>query len=363
MCRDRYNAFRQSLIIDPGEQQRQHGGAHGTAASGGGPARSLSVSFRVPDSDDELDAAAASDDEATSGFRGPQGRSAASAASGSGGRRRPPDPVHAVHLARARQLRRQVHASSASSTQQLQQELLQIESELMQELQRVAEASQDKQVGASRRALAIRPMRMKAKNTPVAHQCDGNTCFVHGRLFEIACLNKEHLSCSQWDLKIRFTVYGTKPAERRGAYHSPRSPRSPLHPSPRANGPNGPPTCAQALWRQQHEDQLARLAAAKQRREEQLGLAGDSAEGRRLIEDARRQREQQKAEEAAARAAAERKRREEEEQLRRQQEAEARRKAEQVGPRFEGGGWGSVGRGFAGCCWTSLLAQRLGCGL
>ncbi len=137
---------------DPADHHRQQqrvsfGGSAGAARAGSQqPARSGSASFRVPDSDgdDDSDGGADSDSGATSGLRGPAARPAAAASSG--GRRRPADPVHAVHLARTRQLKQQVEARFNSSTQQLQQELLQIEVELVQQLERVALEAEDKQV-------------------------------------------------------------------------------------------------------------------------------------------------------------------------------------------------------------------------
>ena len=140
---------------DPGEHHRQRQrqrAASGTPASAGtaggatpasGPQRSRSVSFRVPDSDDGGSDGSDDGGAVTSGFRGPAHAAPGGAASSGGRRAPPPDPMHAVHLARARQLRRQVQASYASTTQQLAAELVTIEEELVGELRRVAAEAQD----------------------------------------------------------------------------------------------------------------------------------------------------------------------------------------------------------------------------
>ncbi|GBF94860.1 hypothetical protein Rsub_08032 [Raphidocelis subcapitata] len=223
---------------DPAErlrQQRRQSGASAGTPQSDQPQRSRSVSFRVPDDDDsDSDAGgggAGDDGGATSGLRGPP-RSAA--VTSSSGRRHPPDPVHTVHLARTRELKRQVQASFNATTAQLQVELHQIESDLRQELQRVAAEAEGKQTE----------------------------------------------------------------------------------------------------WHQQHEQALAKLAAAKQRREEQLSLACDSAEQRQLLAEARRQREAQARAEAEARAAEalrqeeERRRQEDAAKCRAEEEAKAKAEAE-----------------------------------
>jgi hypothetical protein len=119
-------------------------------SGGGGPARSGSVSFRVPDSDSDDGGGGGSDgdDGATSGLTAPA-RSAATASVGSRARRAP-GPVHAVHLARTRQLRQQVQADASAAAGALEAELLQIEADLVEQLQRVALEAEDKQVRGCR---------------------------------------------------------------------------------------------------------------------------------------------------------------------------------------------------------------------
>lgn len=145
-----------AAAADPAERHRQQqrrarrvSGASAGAAHSDEPARSRSVSFRVPDDDSSDSDAGGGDDGATSGLRGPLRPAAVASSSG---RRHPPDPVHTVHLARTRELKRQVQASCDATTAQLQAELQQIESDLRQELQRVAAQVEGKQVRSRARA-------------------------------------------------------------------------------------------------------------------------------------------------------------------------------------------------------------------
>jgi hypothetical protein len=144
---------------DPSEQHRQlqlqrqrharsvpgGGGTLGSTSGGAAPQPepSRSWSFRVPDSDSDSDEGAGSDG-ATSGLRGP---ARPSAATSSGARRHAPGPVHAVHLARTRQLKQQVQESYSAAAGALEHELLQIEADLAEQLQRLAAETGDKQVG------------------------------------------------------------------------------------------------------------------------------------------------------------------------------------------------------------------------
>ena len=189
----------------------------------------------MPDSDDDGGGADGdSDDDVTSGMVASHGSGAGthSRATAAAARRRaaaaPADPVHAVRLERARQLRAEARAMSALSARQLRQELAAIEADLARELERLAAQQQGKR----------------------------------------------------------------------------------------------------ADWRAAQAEALAKLAAAKARREEQLKLGGASAESQRLLDEARRQRERLEAEAARRRAeeeAAAAKRREDDARRRREQEEQQRR--------------------------------------